>query len=209
MTDQLPSLPPRCRVVMAGDPHDPDPPGGKGYVAERIRPGMTGRVDFTDSQRTVHVLWDTRDAGFRRGVTAAYARLLLPVMGAAEHWFGELRMTETVPDAPPRTAGVVMVSAGMNGVDLNPDGRHQPGTFLAAFDPDARDGYGEARWTGDPRKALVFGSVQEAARVWRTVSPSRPVRGDGRPNRPLTAYSVTFAAAPPGALVAWQQDGDR
>jgi len=44
-----------------------------------------------------------------------------------------------------------------------------PGQYLKAYDPEAHDGRGKAEWTAD--------------------------RPDGRPNRPLTAFTVTFDLA--------------
>lgn len=64
------------------------------------------------------------------------------------------------------------------------------GQYLESFDFDAHDGIGEGAFTRDPRRAMLFDDAHAAFAFWRTVSTVRPIRGDGRPNRPLTALSV-------------------
>jgi hypothetical protein len=71
------------------------------------------------------------------------------------------------------------------------DGRTD-GSYLAAYDPDGNDGHGTASWTADPHKAMTFSSGQEAAACYHAVPRKRPVRPDGRPNRPLTIFNVIF-----------------
>ena len=64
------------------------------------------------------------------------------------------------------------------------------GQYLESFDPDAYGGRGYVTWTPDLSKAMRFTSVVEAFEMrWRqpTVLPLRP---DGKPNRPLTAYTT-------------------
>jgi hypothetical protein len=67
----------------------------------------------------------------------------------------------------------------------------QYGPYLQWSDPDARGGKGAERWTDDVAKAKKFGSFLEAMECWKAQSTVRPLRPDGRPNRPLTAFSVT------------------
>jgi len=64
------------------------------------------------------------------------------------------------------------------------------GAWLASYDPDANQGRGEARWSPDFREALHFDTAGEAMECWRRQSRVRPLRADGRPNRPLTAVTV-------------------
>jgi len=78
----------------------------------------------------------------------------------------------------------------------HPDGPDVTGLFLASYDLEARDGRGEFTWTRDPLRALVFLTFIGAYESWRAPSVTVPVRDDGEPNRPLTAFSVTFADAP-------------
>jgi hypothetical protein len=69
-------------------------------------------------------------------------------------------------------------------------------TYLRDFDPDRHDGRGEIGTTRDPAKALRFSDAAAALMVWKTQSRRVPVRPDGKPNRPLTAYTVEIVAAP-------------
>ena len=39
-------------------------------------------------------------------------------------------------------------------------------------------------------RALQFPSVVEAMEFWRQVEPRQPIRPDGKPNRPLTTFTV-------------------
>jgi hypothetical protein len=87
---------------------------------------------------------------------------------------------------------VLMVSMGLATGDDN----GTVGKYLAAFDPDAYQGRGLIRWTRDRSKAIAFPDFPAAALFWKTRSKVTPTRPDGRPNRPLTAYSVTFETIP-------------
>lgn len=79
--------------------------------------------------------------------------------------------------------------------------------YLVSYDPDWQpdplpEGEPEWRcglsiWTGDPYEAKVFNSFIEAMDCWNQTASAHPVRGDGRPNKPLTAYSVQVVPAPP------------
>lgn len=69
------------------------------------------------------------------------------------------------------------------------------GNYLQAFDVDAFDGRGDATFTDDKAKALVFDSLAKAFETWKTQSTIRPLRPDGKPNRPLTAFTITFEQA--------------
>lgn len=78
------------------------------------------------------------------------------------------------------------------------------GLMLQSYDPDWRpsravrraNGYpdhqtGKADWTGDPEEAMRFPTKEAAHACWRAQSKVKPLRPDGQPNRPLTAYHVT------------------
>ncbi len=95
----------------------------------------------------------------------------------------------------------VIICGGVLGV-VHGGGRDPSGQYLRDYDPEAHGGMGEARWTADPAKARVFASFGEAFECWRQVPRSRPRRPDGKPNRPLTAYTVRFEHAPEGAGTA-------
>lgn len=72
------------------------------------------------------------------------------------------------------------------------DGDDPTGLFLKRYDPNAREGRGEADWTDDPAKALTFDDAGEALACWNQQSTAMPTRPwDGKPNRPLTAYTIS------------------
>lgn len=70
------------------------------------------------------------------------------------------------------------------------------GKLLKAFDP-GRDGVAPdgtpmtafLEATDDPAEALVFESFRDIHELWTQVDPRQPVRPDGEPNRPLSAYT--------------------
>jgi hypothetical protein len=70
------------------------------------------------------------------------------------------------------------------------------GNYLEAFDPYFPDptgkGLGLMLTTPDIKAAKRFPSILEAAEYWKQQSPVVPFRDDGLPNRPLTAFTVTF-----------------
>lgn len=63
-------------------------------------------------------------------------------------------------------------------------------TWVKAYDPD--DGVARPTLTWDPDEALMFDDMDAAVTRWRAVDPLVPVRDDGKPNRPLTAFTVEF-----------------
>jgi hypothetical protein len=67
--------------------------------------------------------------------------------------------------------------------------------YVQSCDVDAYRGHGDAKFTSDVAKAKRFPDV-EAAAYWKRQSRDRPFRPDGQPNRPLTAYNVTFEDVP-------------
>lgn len=64
------------------------------------------------------------------------------------------------------------------------------GAFLMAWDVEANDGRGEADWTTSPEHALIFHNQEDAYEAWRAVPVACPLRADGAPNRPLTAFHI-------------------
>lgn len=62
--------------------------------------------------------------------------------------------------------------------------------YLSEFDPDGHGGRGSFDWTADPDKAIRFPLASAARALWQTQSASVPLRPDGKPNRPLTAFTV-------------------
>lgn len=66
-----------------------------------------------------------------------------------------------------------------------------PPRYLAFFDPESRGGFGTIVWSPDPKLAIGFLSFEDLMKTWKTVPRNHPVRKmDGKPNRPLTAFSI-------------------
>lgn len=72
----------------------------------------------------------------------------------------------------------------------------EPGAYLKSYDPEAHEGSGWATWTTDPSEALIFPDIRAATETWRAQSITSPLRPDGKPNRPLTAFSVRMEHVP-------------
>lgn len=64
--------------------------------------------------------------------------------------------------------------------------------FLAYFDVEAYGGRGYAEWTRHRWEAIQFPHVAAAHDCWSAVPTSMPLRSDGEPNRPLSAFTVIF-----------------
>jgi len=75
------------------------------------------------------------------------------------------------------------------------NGSHCPiaGQFVETFDHEAHNGLGDGTFTLDPQQALAFDSFPEAWEFWRRQTIVNPIRGDGKPNRPLTCSCVEIA----------------
>jgi hypothetical protein len=73
------------------------------------------------------------------------------------------------------------------GPGADPDMR---GQYIVDFDPDYRVDYCSLNTSFEVAKAKQFESGEAAIQFWLQPSKLRPVRPDGKPNRPLTAYSV-------------------
>jgi hypothetical protein len=59
------------------------------------------------------------------------------------------------------------------------------GQFLMTYHPS-----GFSEWTSDVQRAMTFESHGAAIALYRSTHPTQPTREDGRPNRPLTAFTV-------------------
>jgi len=67
--------------------------------------------------------------------------------------------------------------------------------YLVDYDVDAMDGFGTATLCPDVDKAMTFPDFASAMTAWKTRSTVQPTRfHDGKPNRPLTAYTVEVVA---------------
>lgn len=80
------------------------------------------------------------------------------------------------------TLTALAIAAATNNVEFGP--------YLEWSDPDADRGRGAEKWTDDIAHAKRFASFMDAMDCWKAQSTVVPFRPDGRPNRPLTAYSV-------------------
>jgi hypothetical protein len=66
------------------------------------------------------------------------------------------------------------------------------GAYLASYDPEGDGGNGVATWTRDPSQARTFATGEAATACYRAVPFNRPLRPDGKLNRPLTMFTVAF-----------------
>lgn len=82
--------------------------------------------------------------------------------------------------------GVVLHILGAAGGQATPDYNR----YVASCDVDAFDGRGLLDTVEKPEDAMVFPDVVSALEYWRRQSTVTPLRPDGEPNRPLTAYHV-------------------
>lgn len=84
------------------------------------------------------------------------------------------------------------------------------GELLSRYEPEAHDGLGEIWSTREIADALKFADARTALDVLNKVSEIRPLREDGKPNRPIRRFTVTvmneahaqlfLAASPPGSV---------
>lgn len=72
------------------------------------------------------------------------------------------------------------------------------GEWLTFYDPDAGDleRSGLIDCSPDAARALRFLNYLAAADYWQQQSTRLPLRPDGRPNRPLTAFTVEIKRLP-------------
>jgi hypothetical protein len=87
--------------------------------------------------------------------------------------------------------GVVIKIEWLEGTQIAPSDNPE-GSYVEEFDPDAENGRGVLKGTRDKSKAKKFADAKEAMEFYRQQSTVRPLRPDGHPNRPLTAYSVSI-----------------
>lgn len=66
------------------------------------------------------------------------------------------------------------------------------GQYVESFSHDVNGWRGVGTFTADRRKAMQFITFDEAWEFWGRRSRGYPTRPDGKPNRPLTAYSVVI-----------------
>jgi hypothetical protein len=67
------------------------------------------------------------------------------------------------------------------------------GEYICDFFPDTDAlGLGTLITTDNKAKAKQFPNLEAATEFWKQRSKRVPLRPDGKPNRPLTAFSITF-----------------
>lgn len=102
-------------------------------------------------------------------------------------------MTGTAP--PPRGYRLRVLGLAGFTIGLNPDGS-PVGRLVKRLDVDAYEGRGELLVTDDPEQAATFPTFADAWEAWQQQSTRRPLRPDGQPNRPGTAYTVAVEPVP-------------
>lgn len=85
---------------------------------------------------------------------------------------------------------IVIKCVDLTGRSHHPSGGAPRDLYLQAYDPEYAGGRGLAEWTEDIETAMRFATAGEAWMLWRQPSRVRPVRADGKPNRPLTAFTI-------------------
>jgi hypothetical protein len=82
-----------------------------------------------------------------------------------------------------------------------PDGRAAEiaGAWLVWYDPAGNNGNGDAAWSHDPADAARF-TDREWAELWTAAPANRPLRPDGKPNRPITMLNLLIVPVRPGEL---------
>jgi len=76
------------------------------------------------------------------------------------------------------------------------ESRPEDGQYVMSFDHNAHMGRGQLESTGRVDRALRFATKADAMEFWGRQSTFRAVRPDGKPNRPLTAYTVEIEEVP-------------
>lgn len=82
-------------------------------------------------------------------------------------------------------------------------------SWLKSFDPDAEEGRGLLETTDDRDEAMVFSSMEEAELTWFAQSTVAPTRTDGKPNRPLSAWTIEIRPKEKESGMPWGAHGRR
>ena len=86
----------------------------------------------------------------------------------------------------------VIIYLGLAGRFIDNAEPPEVGSYLESFDAEYAGGAGQANWTTDPDKAMKFNTPRDAVACYMRTPRARPTRADGRPNRPLTTYTVVI-----------------
>jgi len=64
--------------------------------------------------------------------------------------------------------------------------------YLKSFDHEACNGQGWGEFTFKLDDAMRFYAMQDAVKFWQKIPACRPLRDDGKPNRPMTSTTMEF-----------------
>jgi hypothetical protein len=64
------------------------------------------------------------------------------------------------------------------------------GEYVKSYDVEAHDGRGDVTFTKNVADAMTFADMPSAVAFTMRQPASRPLRADGKPNRPLTAFTL-------------------
>ena len=68
------------------------------------------------------------------------------------------------------------------------------GEYVKKYEPEAFDGYGDVVFTDRKEEALTFETFTDAYLFVGQIPNNRPVRDDGQPNRPISAFTLEVKA---------------
>jgi hypothetical protein len=86
---------------------------------------------------------------------------------------------------------VIQVLGLANGESM----RGAEGQYLLSYTPDGNDGRGDLVLTPERDDAKRYAGAAEAMEDWKRVSATHPKRPDGKPNRPLSAFTISVVKA--------------
>jgi hypothetical protein len=92
---------------------------------------------------------------------------------------------------PPSLPYVIRINGVAGAVHVTAAGA-AAGDYLKSYDPEAHDGHGDLVTTPELAEARRFDGFRSAWETWQAVPAARPLRDDGQPNRPLTAFTVSI-----------------
>jgi hypothetical protein len=69
--------------------------------------------------------------------------------------------------------------------------------WVKSFDIEAHDGQGDVEVTQVRGEAYCWPNPAAAMAAWNTISTVRPVRADGKPNKPMTAMTIELEEQTP------------
>jgi hypothetical protein len=65
------------------------------------------------------------------------------------------------------------------------------GSYVQEYTADGFEGCGYLKVTADIREAKQYPGIKDVLEEWKRVSTTHPVRLDGKPNRPLSAFTIS------------------